>query len=80
MIIEYGIYSVAAVMLMAAIWTRITEWAADRFISLRRYSKPAIKRTIAHWLMASAAGDDARDAAVAAAMRQVVKLEVQDAG
>ena len=78
--IEYAIYIVAVVMALAAIWTWFTDWAADRFTSLRRYSRPVIKRTIAHWLMASAAGDDARDAAVAAAMRQVVKLEVQDAG
>jgi hypothetical protein len=44
------------------------------------YGTAQVKRKLAHWLMASAAGDDARDAAVAAAMRQVVKLEVQDAG
>ncbi len=37
---------------------------------------PVVKERLAHYLLASAAGDRARSAAFAAAMRQTVRLEV----
>lgn len=39
---------------------------------------PVVKERLAHRLLASAAGDRARSAAIAAAMRQVVRLEVAE--
>lgn len=43
---------------------------------VRMIGVPQVKEHLAHRLLASAAGDRARDAAIAAAMRQVVRLEV----
>lgn len=43
---------------------------------LRVIGLPQAKERLAHRLLASAAGDRARSAAFAAAMRQVVRLEV----
>lgn len=39
------------------------------------FGPAACKRKIAHHLMASAAGDDARDHAIAAALKQTLRLE-----
>jgi hypothetical protein len=58
-------FGVIAAMVMAGLW--------------HYYGTATVKRKAAHWLMASAAGDDARDAAVAAAMKQVVRLEADNA-
>ena len=39
------------------------------------FGTAALKRKMAHYLMASAAGDDAREQAIAAAMKQTLRME-----
>lgn len=39
------------------------------------YGPAKVKRKIAHYLMASAAGDDAREQAIISAMKQTLRLE-----
>jgi hypothetical protein len=57
-------FGVIAAMVVAVLW--------------HYYGTAGLKRKVAHHLMASAAGDDARDAAIAAAMKQVVRLEADN--
>ena len=39
------------------------------------FGTAAVKRKMAHYLMASAAGDDARERAIAEAMKQTLRVE-----
>lgn len=60
------VLSGAVLAAMAAAW------------KLKVIGLPQAKERLAHRMLASAAGDRARAAAIAAAMRQTVRLEVAD--
>lgn len=69
---------IAAVLIWHAIQDLLTKKLDGYGAWRERWRAPVVKERAAHYLLASAAGDRARAAAYAAAMRQTVRLEVAE--
>lgn len=67
---------IAAALLWHAINDQLTKRLDGYGAWRERWRRPVVKERLAHRLLASAAGDRARAAAFAAAMKQTVRLEV----
>lgn len=72
-------YLFIGIMALVILWHAIQDLLTKKIDGYgawrERWRRPVVKERLAHWLMASAAGDRARQAAFAAAMRQTVRLE-----
>ena len=68
---------IAVVLIWHAIQDLLTKKLDGYGAWRERWRVPVVKERMAHYLLASAAGDRARKAAFAAAMRQRVVLEVE---